>query len=64
MFCEHYFLAHIKNIGSVGRYIHTCPFQGSFFHSITLFLKVFFLSSDLLKPSLEKKAAKKNVNKS
>ena len=55
MFCEHYFLPRVKNIGSIKIYFHTFPFQDCFvFHLITLFLKYFLALSDLLKPAFEK----------
>ena len=64
MFCEHYFLPQVKNIGSIKRYFHTFPFQDCFvFHLITLFLKGFLVLSDLLKPAFEK-SSKENINKS
>ena len=55
MFCEHYFLPQVKNIGSIKRYFHTFPFQECFvLHLITLFLKGFLVLSDLLKSAFEK----------
>ena len=64
MFCEHYFLPQVKNIGSIKIYFHTFPFQGCFvFHILMLFLKGFLVLSDLLKPVFEK-VAKKILNKS
>ena len=65
MFCEHYFLPQVKNVGSIKRYFHIFPFENCFvFHLIKLFLKGFLVLRDLLKPAFEKKVAKKNVNKS
>ena len=55
MFCEHYFLPQVKNIGSIKRYFHTFPFQDCFvFHLIALLLKGFLVLSDPLKPAFEK----------
>ena len=55
MFCEHYFLLHVKNIGSIKRYLHKFPFQDCFvFDLLTLFLKRLLVLSDLLKVALEK----------
>ena len=55
MFCEHYFLPQVKNIGSIKIYFYTFPFQDCFvFYLITLFLKGFLELSDLLKPVFEK----------
>ena len=55
MFCEHYFLPQVKNIGRIKIYFHTLPFQDCFvFHLIMLFLKDFLELSDLLKPAFEK----------
>ena len=64
MFCEHYFLPQVKNIGSIKRYFHTFSFQDCFvFHVLTLFLKGFLVLIDLLKPTFEK-VAKKILKKS
>ena len=55
MFCEHYFLPQVKNIGSIKRSFDACPFQDCFiFQLITLFLKCFLELSYLLKPVFEK----------
>ena len=55
MFCELYFLPHVKNIGSIKRYFHTFPFQDCFvFHLIMLLVKCFLVLSDLFKPAFEK----------
>ena len=60
MFCEHYFLAQVKNIGSIKRYLHTFPFQDCFvFHLMKLFLKGFLVLSGLLKPAFKKKWQRK-----
>ena len=55
MFCEHYFLYQVKNIGSIKIYFHAFPFQdGCVFHLIKLFLKDVLVLSDLLKAAFEK----------
>ena len=57
MFCDHYFLPQVKNIGDIKRYIHTFPFQDWFvFHLMTLFLKGFLGLSHVLKPTFEKRS--------
>ena len=54
MFCEHYFLPQVKNIGSIKRYSHSFPFQDcSVFHLITLCVKDFIVLSDPLKSAFE-----------
>ena len=61
MFCEHYFLPQVKNIGSTKSYFHTFTFQDCFvFHLISLFLKGFLVLSDLWKSAFEKKTSKDN----
>ena len=63
MFCEHYLLPQVKNIGSIKRYFDAFPFQDCFiFQLITLFLKCFLELSDLLKPAFEKNS-KENSQK-
>ena len=60
MFCEHYFLPWVKNVGGTTRYFHTFPLQDCFvFHLIKLFLKGFLVLSDLLKPTFEKSSEEK-----
>ena len=54
MFCEHYFLPEVKNVGSVKRYFHTFPFC-FVFHVI----KGFLVLCDLLKPTFEKSSQEK-----
>ena len=54
MFCEHYILPQVKNIGSVKRYFHTFPFQDCFYFHLMLLLKEFLVLSGLLKPAFEK----------
>ena len=55
MFCEHYFLPSVKNIGSIKRHFYGFPFQDYFvLHLIMLFLKGFLVLSDILKPAFEK----------
>ena len=55
MFCEHYFLLQVKNIGSIKRYFRKFPFQDCFvFDLLTLFLKRLLVLSDLLKVAFEK----------
>ena len=64
MFCEHYYLPQVKNMGSINRYFHTFPFQDCFvFYLIKFFLEGFLVINDLLKTAFEKKK-EKNVNKS
>ena len=54
MFCDHYFLPQVKNIGSIKRYFHIFPFQDCFVFHLMLFLKGFLVLSDLLNLASDK----------
>ena len=58
IFCEHYFLPQMENIGSITRYSHTFHFRDCFVFHLMLFLEGFLVLSDLLKPAFEKKSSK------
>ena len=57
MFCEHYLLPQVKNIGTIKRYFNTFPVQDCIvvFDLISLFLKSLLVLNDLLKSTFERK---------